>query len=165
MQALNESLIEINGSYGEGGGQILRTSLTLSAIFKKRVTLHHIRAKQKNPGLRPQHVKGVEAFAQITGAKIQGACIGSEVVTFLPQEICPGNYHFQVGNGKRSAGSVTLLLQTLLPVLYLAEERSRLSLMGGTHVAWSPPFHDMSDVLFPVLSFMRISAEALSPGR
>jgi RNA 3'-terminal phosphate cyclase len=99
------------------------------------------------------------------GAKIQGACIGSDVVTFLPQEICPGNYHFQVGNGKRSAGSVTLLLQTLLPVLCLGEERSRLSLMGGTHVAWSPPFHDMSDVLFPVFSFMRISAEALSPGR
>ena len=90
MQALNESLIEINGSYGEGGGQILRTSLTLSAIFKKRVTLHHIRAKRKNPSLRPQHVKGVETFAQI---------------------------------------------------------------------------HSMSAVLFPVLSFMRISAEALSPKR
>lgn len=160
MQALDESLIEINGSYGEGGGQILRTSLALSAIFKRPITIHHIRAKRKNPGLRPQHLKGVEALAQITGAKIQGASSGSEVVAFFPQDIRPGDYQFQVGNGKRSAGSVTLLLQTLLPVFCPAQRSSRLSLMGGTHVAWSPPFHYVSEVLFPALRFMGILAEA-----
>ena len=159
MQASDESLIEIDGSYGEGGGQILRTSLALSAILKKPTTIHHIRAKRKNPGLRPQHLKGAEALAQIAGAKIQGARIGSGVLTFAPQNIHPGVYRFQVGNGKRSAGSVTLLLQTLLPVLGLAPEHSRLTLMGGTHVSWSPPFQYVSEVLFPALGFMGISAQ------
>ena len=160
MQALNESLIEIDGSYGEGGGQILRTSLALSAIFKKPVAIHHIRSKRNKPGLRPQHLKGVEALAQITGAKVEGCRIGSREVTFLPQEICPGDYEFEVGNGKRSAGSVTLLLQALLPVLCLAKHPSHVNLMGGTHVAWSPPFHYVSEILFPALSAMGVCSEA-----
>jgi len=159
MEGREESLIEIDGSYGEGGGQILRTSLALSTIFHKPVSVHHIRAKRNNPGLRPQHLRGVEALARISGAKIQGATIGSTNVTFLPQDLIPGEYQFDVGNGRRSAGAVTLLLQTILPALCLGERRSCLRLTGGTHVPWSPPFHYLSDVLFPVLGSMGLSVK------
>ena len=162
MESSKEGLIEIDGSYGEGGGQILRTSLSLSALLKKPTTIHHIRAKRKNPGLAPQHLTGVEALARITGAKVQGAQMGSQVVTFVPEKVQPGNYHFQVGNGKRdTAGSVTLLLQTLLPPLSLSHETSQLTLAGGTHVSWSPPFHYLTEVLFPVLNGMGVSVEGI----
>ena len=133
-----EGPIEVDGSYGEGGGRILRTSLALAALLKKPTLVHPIRAKRKNPGLAPQHLTGVEALARIAGAKVQGAEIGSQTVTFSPLKVNPGDYHFRVGNGKRStAGSVTLLLQTFLPPISLSQEVSRLTLEGGTHVPWS----------------------------
>ncbi len=160
MEAKDKSLIEIDGSHGEGGGQILRTSLALSAIFQRPVSLHHIRAKRENPGLRPQHLKGVQALAEITGATAQGAAIGSENISFFPQKINPGEYTFEIGNGKRSAGSISLLLQTILPPLCFSQERFLLTLKGGTHVPWSPPFHYLSDVLFPVLHAMGVSIQA-----
>jgi RNA 3'-terminal phosphate cyclase (ATP) len=162
MESSEEDMIEIDGSYGEGGGQILRTSLALSAILKRPITLHHIRANRKNPGLAPQHLTGVEALARMTGAKVQGAHIGSQRVSFVPERVEPGEYHFQVGDGKRStAGSVTLLLQTLLPPLSLSPEPSRLTLAGGTHVPWSPPSHYLTEVFFPVLNAMGASIKGV----
>ena len=162
MDSSSEGLIEIDGSYGEGGGQILRTSLALSALLKKPTTIHHIRARRKNPGLAPQHLTGLEALARITGAKVQGAQIGSQAVTFVPEKVKPGDYHFQVGDGRRStAGSVTLLLQTLLPPLSLSQENSQLTAVGGTHVSWSPPFHYLTEVFFPILNVMGLTVEGI----
>lgn len=149
------SLIEIDGSYGEGGGQILRTALAFSAILKKALRVHHIRAKRKNPGIQTQHLTGVESLAKITDAHIEGARIGSGTITFIPQNINPGDYQFEI----KTAGSVTLLLQTLFLPLCLCRGNSRLTLKGGTHVPWSPPFHYFSEVLLPVLESIGVSAE------
>jgi RNA 3'-phosphate cyclase len=146
-------MIEIDGSFGEGGGQILRTALALSVIFKRPLTLHHIRAKRKNPGLGHQHLMAVNALAKISGAKVEGNSIGSQKLIFIPGEVCSGDYRFQIG----TAGSVTLLLQALLLPLCLSQMGFRLILEGGTHVPWSPPYHYMSEVLFPTLHLMGIS--------
>jgi RNA 3'-phosphate cyclase len=150
-----KDLIEIDGSYGEGGGQILRTALALSAILKKPFRVNKIRAGRRKPGLQPQHLRAVEALARLSQAHIAGATIGSDSITFTPQDIVPGNYSFDVG----TAGSVTLLLQALLPPLCLAKGKSWLTLSGGTHVDWSPPFHYLEWVLFPVLRTMGVSVK------
>ena len=146
-------MIEIDGSFGEGGGQILRTALALSVIFKRPLTLHHIRAKRKDPGLGHQHLMAVNALAQISGAKVEGNVIGSQKLTFIPGEVCPGDYHFPI----ETAGSVSLLLQALLLPLCLSQNRFGLILQGGTHVPWSPPYHYLSEILFPILHFMGVS--------
>lgn len=160
MESRDANLVAIDGSYGEGGGQILRTALALSAVLKRPLRVDHIRAGRKNPGLQPQHLKGVEALAQLTGGRAEGLKIGSEQITFIPQEIIPGNYRFEVG----TAGSVTLLLQALLLPLCLCKKSSRLTLVGGTHVSWSPPFHYLQEVLLPSLRSMGISVD-LTLGR
>ncbi len=151
-----EKMVHIDGSYGEGGGQILRTALALSTLLNRPIQLTRIRAGRKNPGLQPQHLKSIEALAKITEATTEGVHIGSEAITFIPKKIRPGNYEFDIG----TAGSVTLLLQALLLPLSLSESTSHLVLTGGTHVEWSPPFHYLSEVLFPVLSSMGIEAKA-----
>jgi RNA 3'-phosphate cyclase len=148
-------MIEIDGSYGEGGGQILRTALAFSAIYKRPLTVYRIRAKRKKPGLGHQHLMAVEALAQICGAKVGGSAIGSETLTFIPGDVCSGDYKFEI----ETAGSVTLLLQSLLLPLCLSKKNSRLTLVGGTHVPWSPPFHYLSEVFFPVLKTMGIAIE------
>ena len=147
MQSYQEGLIQIDGSYGEGGGQILRTALALSAILKKPFTISHIRSKRKNPGLQAQHLEAVEALARITEAQTEGVKFGSQKITFIPQEIRPGKYQFEV----RTAGSVTLLLQAIFLPLCLSKGISRVTLIGGTHVQWSPSFHYFSEVLLPTL--------------
>jgi RNA 3'-phosphate cyclase len=156
MEIHEENLIEIDGSYGEGGGQILRTALALSAILQKPFTIHHIRSKRKNPGLQAQHLEAAEALARITEAQTKGFKFGSQKITFIPQKILPGDYQFEV----RTAGSVSLLLQAVFLPLCLANEKSNLTLVGGTHVPWSPPFHCLSEVLLPTLKSMGVSAEA-----
>ena len=160
MESPEKGMVKIDGSHGEGGGQILRSALAFSAILQRPLMVHHIRARRRSPGLRPQHLKGVEALAQITEAEVQGAQIGSETVTFIPKDIIARDYRFEVGNGKRSAGSVTLLLQTLSPPLCFTRVPSRLTLVGGTHVPWSPPLQYFSEVLSPILCSMGISVEA-----
>lgn len=151
-----ESLIEIDGSYGEGGGQILRTSLALSAILRRPFFIHHIRSKRKNPGLQAQHLKAIEAVAQITEARTEGVWLGSQEVAFYPKKIVPKEYRFEIP----TAGSLTLLLQAVLPPLCLAPASSKITLVGGTHVPWSPPFHYFSEVLLPTLKKMGVNAEA-----
>jgi RNA 3'-terminal phosphate cyclase (ATP) len=149
-------LIEIDGSYGEGGGQILRTALALSAILRKPFTIHHIRSKRQNPGLQAQHLEGVDALARITEAQIEGVKFGSQKITFIPKTILSGDFQFEV----RTAGSVTLLLQAIFLPLCLSKGASRLTLVGGTHVPWSPSFHYLSEVLLPILEPMGISVDA-----
>lgn len=151
-----KKIVEIDGSYGEGGGQILRTALAFSAILNRPVKITRIRAGRKSPGLQPQHLKSIEALATITNAITDGVQIGSEAITFIPKKIVPGDYEFDIG----TAGSVTLLLQALLLPLSFSESSSHLVLTGGTHVEWSPPFHYLSEVLFPALASMGIKAKA-----
>src|SRR4030042_4744622 len=106
MDSSINRLIEIDGSYGEGGGQILRTSLALSAILRKPFIIQHIRSKRKNPGLQAQHLEAVGALARMTEAQAVGAKFGSQQITFSPQKILPGDYQFEV----KTAASITLLL-------------------------------------------------------
>jgi RNA 3'-phosphate cyclase len=143
-------MIEIDGSYGEGGGQILRTSLALSAVLKRPIMVHHIRAGRKHPGLQAQHLRAVKAIAEITRARVEGADIHSDKIRFIPQCVTPGHYRFEV----ETAGSISLVLQALLLPLCLAQGKSRVTLVGGTHVDWSPPFHYLMEVLFPRLESM-----------
>jgi RNA 3'-phosphate cyclase len=156
MDVEEKRLIEIDGSYGEGGGQILRTSLALSAILRKPFTIHHIRSKRKNPGLQAQHLEAVGALARMTEAQTDGVKFGSQKITFFPKKILPGDYQFEV----KTAGSITLLLQAILLPLCLSGGISSVTLVGGTHVPWSPPFHYLSEVLLPILEPMGISVEA-----
>jgi RNA 3'-terminal phosphate cyclase (ATP) len=153
MGAVEQKVIEIDGSYGEGGGQILRTALALSAILKKPFTIHRIRSRRKNPGLQAQHLEAVEALARITEAQTEGVRFGSQKITFIPQKIVPGDYQIEV----RTAGSVTLLLQAIFLPLCLSGGISKVTLIGGTHVPWSPSFHYLSEVFLPTLRWMGVS--------
>jgi len=148
-------MIHIDGSKGEGGGQVLRTSLSLSAITGRPVTIDGIRVNRPKPGLRPQHLMCVKAMAEISGARVEGAEIGSTRLSFEPGDVIHGEYLFDIG----TAGSVTLLFQTLLPALALAGGTSKLKLIGGTHVPWSPPFHFIERCFLDALSRHGLAAE------
>jgi len=156
MQSHQQAMIQIDGSYGEGGGQILRTALALSAILKKPFTLYNIRCKRRNPGLQAQHVAAVEASARITEAQMEGVRFGSQEITFIPQEVHSGEYQFEV----RTAGSVILLLQAIFLPLCFSNGISNITLIGGTHVPWSPSFHYLSEVFLPTLKGLGVSAAA-----
>src|SRR5262249_318681 len=130
--------IELDGSFGEGGGQILRTSLSLSLLTGKPFRLHNIRAGRKNPGLQPQHLMSVRAAATIGQANTLGASQGSSELTFEPGEVVAGSYRFDI----RTAGATGLVLQTiLLPLVMRGREPSEVIITGGTHVKASPCFH------------------------
>ena len=152
-------MLVLDGSYGEGGGQIVRTSLSLAALTDKPVRLVNIRTGRAKPGLRPQHLTAVQALAQITRAELTGATIGSTHLTFSPRGIYPGSYIFDVAEKTGSAGSVSLVAQTLLPVLLFAQSPSTLIIKGGTHVPWSPPVHYLMAVFLPALREMGVSAD------
>jgi RNA 3'-terminal phosphate cyclase (ATP) len=154
--------VEVDGSFGEGGGQVIRTSLTLSALTGKPVAIHNIRKNRPNPGLAPQHLTNVLALAEICDAKVQGAEIGSMKLLFEPQaKPRAGTYVFDVTEAaqKGSAGSVTLILQTLLLPLAFANSKSHLVLRGGTNVAWSPSYEYIAHVFLPTLERMGIKAQ------
>lgn len=140
-------MLIIDGSYHEGGGQILRTALTLSLATRTPFRIEKIRAGRKRPGLLRQHLAAVKAAAQIGNAEVRGAEINSTELTFSPQDIVPGEYRFAIG----SAGSTTLVLQTVLPVLMLAGKASSLTLEGGTHNMAAPPYDFIEKVYLPVL--------------
>jgi len=142
-----ERMITIDGSQGEGGGQILRSSLALSLVTGRPVTLTNIRAKREKPGLMRQHLTAVQAAAQIGSAKVTGAATGSTTLMFHPGAVTPGDYHFAVG----TAGSATLVLQTVLPALLCASGPSSLRLEGGTHNPWAPPFDFLDRAFLPLV--------------
>jgi RNA 3'-terminal phosphate cyclase (ATP) len=152
--------MRIDGSHGEGGGQILRTALSLSALLGKEVEFERIRAGREKPGLRPQHLAGVRALARIAGARVEGDEIGSQSLTFSPGKVRGGVYRFNVAEERGSAGSVTLILQVLLLPLCFGPSSSQVTLLGGTHVRWSPPFHYLSTVLLPTLGRMGLRCES-----
>ena len=136
-------LIELDGSTGEGGGQILRTGLALSRC----TAIQRIRAKRPKPGLMRQHLTCVQAAVAVCGAKVEGAELGSQTLVFEPGPVRPGDYAFNVG----TAGSCTLVLQTVLPALMRCAESSRVSLSGGTHNPMAPPFHFLERCFAPLL--------------
>ncbi|MBM4137811.1 MAG: RNA 3'-phosphate cyclase, partial [Nitrospira sp.] len=145
-------MIEIDGSYGEGGGQILRTSLSLSCLLQKPIRIFNIRRGRKKPGLMPQHLTCVRAATLISNAEVKGDSEGSTELIFRPEEVKSGDYYFDIG----TAGSTSLLLQSLLPPLIFSEGKSTIILKGGTHVPFSPPFQYLSDVFVPMLDKLGI---------
>jgi RNA 3'-terminal phosphate cyclase (ATP) len=142
--------VTIDGRYGEGGGQILRSALTLSALCRIPVYIDHIRGNRERPGLRPQHLIAVNALAKITGATVSGAGIDSTELLFEPKEVRGGHYRFHIG----TAGSTGLVLQTMIPALLFGNAPSRIQITGGTHVPWSPSFHYLYEVFLPALQRM-----------
>lgn len=155
-------MLIIDGSYGEGGGQVLRTSLALSAITGQPVCIEQIRAGRRKPGLRPQHLTAVRALAKVCDAELEGAKLNGQMLTFVPRtQPKAGTYTFDVAQVAKggSAGSVALLFQAVLLPLALAEGTSQLTLRGGTHVAWSPPFDYLKRVYLPTLARAGIAAK------
>lgn len=130
-------MIVIDGSIGEGGGQVLRSALSLSLLTGQAFTMTNIRINRPRPGLCAQHLSAVQAAAKISRARVEGDRKGSLEIHFSPGPVMPGDYHFDIG----TAGSTSLVLQTLLLPLALAPGASWLTVTGGTHVPWSPCFH------------------------
>jgi RNA 3'-terminal phosphate cyclase (ATP) len=145
-----EDFIQIDGSFGEGGGQILRTSLALSVVTGRPFRIVNIRANRPKGGLRRQHLTCVLAAAEVCGAKVTGAQVDSREVTFVPGPLRAGDYAFDIG----SAGSTMLVLQTVLPALMRAAEPSTLTLRGGTHNVGAPPFPFLHKTFLPLLGRM-----------
>jgi len=131
---MHGEIVKIDGSCGEGGGQILRTALSLSAITKKPFEIYNIRANRKVPGLSHQHLQAVNSTAQICNAEVAGNQLRSTDLKFYPGETQAGMYHFNIG----TAGSVSLVLQTIFYPLSLANKPSSITIVGGTHVTHSP---------------------------
>ena len=152
-------MLSVDGSYGEGGGQILRTALALAALTGAPVRIEHIRARRSKPGLRPQHLTAVQAVARVCQAEVTGVNLGSQALTFRPRTLQGGHYLFDVAEKTGSAGAVTLVAQALLPPLLKAGERATVILKGGTHVPWSPPAHYLSHVFLPALAAMGAEVE------
>jgi RNA 3'-terminal phosphate cyclase (ATP) len=155
-------MLTIDGSHGEGGGQILRTALTLSTITGRPMRIERIRAGRKHPGLRPQHLTAVRAAAAICGAQVEGDELGSQSLTFIPGDLPrPSEYVFDVAEAAQggSAGSVGLVLQTIFLPLALAKGESHLTIRGGTHVPWAPPVSYLIHVFLPTLARMGAQAQ------
>lgn len=149
--------IEIDGSFGEGGGQILRTALSLSCITGHTLRLFNIRKRRKKPGLMAQHITCVKAVGSICNAQVKGDEKGSTELTFIPSSIRPGKYVFDI----KTAGSCSLVFQSLLPPLLLAGSESHVTVKGGTHVPFSPSYHYLSEVFLPMLDRIGIHVESL----
>ncbi|MFL6227973.1 MAG: RNA 3'-terminal phosphate cyclase [Pyrinomonadaceae bacterium] len=148
-------MILIDGSFGEGGGQIIRTSLALSLVTGKAFRVERVRARRTPPGLKRQHLTAVNAAAEIGHAKVEGARVGSQYFSFEPSEVSPGDYSFSIG----TAGSTTLVLQTVLPPLMMAKEPSLVTLEGGTHNVHAPPFDFLARVFLPLVRRMGARVE------
>ncbi|MGK7951483.1 MAG: RNA 3'-terminal phosphate cyclase [Xenococcaceae cyanobacterium] len=155
-------MINIDGSWGEGGGQILRTSLSLATITGQPVRIERIRANRPKPGLAAQHLTSVRAAATLCQAQVRGDKLGSMTLEFMPtRQPQAGQYSFDVTKAREggSAGAVTLILQTILIPLALANGSSKVILFGGTHVAWSPPVTYIEEVYLPTLRQLGVQAE------
>ena len=145
--------IHIDGRLGEGGGQILRTALAMAALLRQPVKLDHIRANRSKPGLKTQHLAGVLALAKITDAEVKGAHKHSTSLLFIPRTLKGGRYRFEIS----TAGAASMLLGAVLPPLLYASQPSEITITGGTHVPFSPPFHYVNRVFLPALQKMGVN--------
>ena len=149
-------MIEIDGSEGEGGGQVVRNACALALVTGESVRITNVRAGRSKPGLMRQHVTAIEAACAIGGAECEGLTVGASAVTFRPGRVTPGEYHFAVG----TAGSTGLVFQTVLMPLATADAPSRLVLEGGTHNMLAPPFDFIDRVFLPIISRLGPRVEA-----
>ena len=140
-------MITIDGAQGEGGGQIVRSSLALSMITGVPTTIQNIRAGRKKPGLMRQHLTAVKAAQQVCNADVSNAKIGAAEITFAPGSVQAGDYEFAIS----TAGSITLVLQTIMPALMIADGPSRIKLSGGTHNPMAPPYDFLARSFVPLL--------------
>lgn len=141
-------MLTIDGSFGEGGGQIIRSSLALSLITGRAFRVHNVRAGREKPGLKPQHLMSAQAAARIGGAQVEGAKVGSREFSFVPGRTVAGDYHFAIG----TAGATMLVLQTVLPPLMIADASSTITLEGGTHNKHAPPFDFLQKTFLPLVN-------------
>lgn len=148
-------MIEIDGSFGEGGGQILRTALSLSCLFNKPFRIFNIRKGRKNPGLMPQHLTCVRAAQLLSNAEVIGDFKGSTELIFSPKGVKGGDFFFDIG----TAGSTSLVLQTIIPSLIFLNRKTTVVLKGGTHVPFSPCYHYISEVFVPMLKKLGVRIE------
>ena len=155
-------MLMIDGMLGEGGGQILRTSLALSLVTGKPFIIKDIRAGRKKPGLMRQHLTCVNAAVKVGNAAVEGANIGSQSLEFEPGAVNPGSYRFAIG----TAGSCTLVLQAILPALLIADGPSEVILEGGTHNPYAPPFDFLDQAFLGIINRMgpAVSASLIRPG-
>lgn len=144
---MTAEMIEIDGATGEGGGQVIRTSLSLSAITQNPVRITSIRAGRPNPGLQAQHLTAAKAVRNVCRGTLEGAELGSRELVFNPGPIIGGKYDFDIG----TAGSVTLVAQTLLPILLQASKPSTLRIIGGSHGMKAPGFDYFERVFIPAM--------------
>jgi RNA 3'-phosphate cyclase len=140
-------MIEIDGSFGEGGGALLRVSTALSALTRNPIHIKNIRAGRSQPGLMPQHLNAILALQKLSNAKVNGLTIGSEEISFIPQDLKKGNFQVDVG----TAGSITLILQAFMIPSGFAPGRVKITLKGGTDVRWAPPVDYLRNVTIPIL--------------
>lgn len=149
-------MLTIDGSFGEGGGQIVRSSLALSMVMGRPFRIENVRAGREKPGLLRQHLTAVRAAATVCGATVEGDAIGSGAFSFIPGKVSAGEYTFSVG----TAGSATLVLQTVLPALLRVSGRSVLTLEGGTHNPHAPPFDFLAKAFLPLVNRIGPKVEA-----
>lgn len=149
---MGDERVEIDGSYGEGGGQVLRGAVALSCLTGKAVRVFNIRAGRPKPGLQPQHLAGIQAAAQVSRGTLSNASVGSREIKFSPAKTAGGSYVIDI----KTAGSVTMVIQTLLPILIAAEREAEARIIGGTDVPWSPPVDYVRQVFLPGLRLMGI---------
>jgi RNA 3'-terminal phosphate cyclase (ATP) len=162
MTTQEHAVLTLDGGVGEGGGQILRTALALSLATGTPFRLERIRARRRPAGLLRQHLTALNAAVAIGEADVVGAQIGSATIMFTPRAVRPGNYRFAVG----TAGSTTLVLQTVLPALMTAAGPSELVLEGGTHNPFAPPYDFITRAFLPLVARMgpRFEASLERPG-
>ena len=149
-------MIEIDGEQGEGGGQLLRSALSLSAWLGRAFRISNIRARRPEPGLKPQHLAAVEIAARVCGAEVSGAERGSRELRFRPGVARPGRYRLAVG----TAGAATLVAQTAFPPLWAASGASTVVIEGGTHVPWAPPAEYLAGVFAPSVRRLGLPLDA-----
>lgn len=145
----------VDGSQGEGGGQVVRIACGIAAALGEEVVVTNVRAGRDDPGLKPQHVAALKGLEALTGGELEGAAVGSREVRFQPARVASGTVEVAVG----TAGSITMVLQALLPACLAADGPVRLDVSGGTDVKWSPPWDHLAEVLLPHLRAMGLEVE------